>query len=73
MVQVEKVGGPALGAGGAVGVQSLQIFGVAGHPGDRGHVGVVSCGVLGGAGASTNWPCCPLHPDNNPMQLPTFN
>jgi hypothetical protein len=21
-----------------------------------------------GAGASTNWPCCPLHPDNHPMQ-----
>jgi hypothetical protein len=23
---------------------------------------------LWGAGASTNWPCCPLHPDNHPMQ-----
>jgi hypothetical protein len=23
---------------------------------------------LWGVGASTNWPCCPLHPDSHPMQ-----
>jgi hypothetical protein len=47
VVQMEKVGGPAQGAGGAVGVQRIQIFWAAGHPGDRGHVGVVSRDVLG--------------------------
>jgi energy-coupling factor transporter ATP-binding protein EcfA2 len=42
-----EVSGPAQGAGGAVGVPGLQIFWVAGHAGDRGHVGVVSGGVWG--------------------------
>jgi arsenite methyltransferase len=41
VVQVEKVSGPAEGAGGAVGVQSVQIFWAAGRSGDRGHVGVL--------------------------------
>lgn len=53
VVQMEKAGGPALGAGRAVGVQVLQIFRVAraaGHPGDDGHVGVVARDVLGHLG-----------------------
>ena len=49
-MQVEKVSGAAEGTGVAVGVQGVQVFWVAGHAGDRGHVGVVSRGVLGHLG-----------------------
>jgi hypothetical protein len=50
VVEVEQVGGPAEGAGVAVGVQGLQVVGGGGHAGDRGHVGVVPGGVLGDLG-----------------------
>src|SRR4030095_12058591 len=45
VVQVEKVSGPAKGAGGAVDVQRFQIVWVAGQAADRGDIGVVARGV----------------------------
>lgn len=47
MVQVEKVSGPAQGAGRTVGVQSLQILWAVSHANDRGHIGIFPRGVLG--------------------------
>lgn len=40
-------GGLAQGAGGAVGVQGLQVFRGGGYAGDRVHVAVIPCGVGG--------------------------
>lgn len=55
-VQVEELGGLPQGAGGAVGVQRLQIFRASGQAGDRGHVRVVSHGVLGISARSASPP-----------------
>lgn len=58
VVQVEEVGGPAQGAGGAVGVQGLQVVRAGGDAADRDHVGVVACGVLGYLGEQRHRPQC---------------
>ncbi|MFI1597629.1 hypothetical protein [Streptomyces venezuelae] len=44
-MQVEEVGGASQGAGGAVGVQRLQVFRAVGEGRDGGDVGVVPYGV----------------------------